>query len=68
MLEGTVKLSKAHKVDALDPMMHLEGIGLILIRHILCLVKVTGPLGDKVSSIYLQSFTASFPSLVASKV
>ena len=28
----------------------------------------TGPPGDKVSSIYLQSSTASFPSLVASKV
>ena len=28
----------------------------------------TGPPGDKVSSIYLQSFTASFLSLVTSKV
>ena len=45
----------------------LYGVADIDLTRLPC-AESTGPLGDKVSSIYLQCSTASFTSLVASKV
>ena len=44
------------------------GIADIDLTRVQVCTESTGPPGDKVSSIYSQSSTASFPSLVASKV
>ena len=46
----------------------LYGIADIDLPRLQACTESTGPPDDKVSSIYLQYFTASFPSLVASKV
>ena len=46
----------------------LYGIADIDLTRLHACSEPTGPPGDKVSSIYSQSSTASFPSLVASKV
>ena len=46
----------------------LYGIADIDLRRLQACTESTGSPGDKVSSFYLQSSTASFPSLVARKV
>ena len=46
----------------------LYGVADIDLTRLQVCTESTGPPGDKVSSIYSQSSTASFPSLVASKV
>ena len=46
----------------------LYGVADIDLTRLHACSESTGPPGDKVSSIYSQSSTASFPSLVASKV
>ena len=46
----------------------MYGIADIDLTRLHVCTESTGPPGDKVSSIYSQSFTASFPPLVASKV